>query len=402
VSSTNHLTWRVAVPVQLRWLGREPASIGDFRVLAARRVPQIFFDYLDGGTGDEHGIAANRQAFDSITLVPQFLGKANGGDGSATVFGRRYSIPLGVSPVGVAGFIWPGAEVTMARLASEFAIPFVLSMVATATMEEIFRAAGGQAWLQVYPTQDGAILSDIVERAKGIGYTVLVATIDTPVVSKRHRDIRNGYDTPFGISPRTVWDFVKRPAWLIAMARKGIPDCALFRPYAPKSARTPFDQVAFAEAQVRSTPFDLDQLLWLRKAWPHRLVVKGVLSTEDAERAIGIGADGLIISNHGARQLDAAPASIDALMRLVDRFAPRSTLMLDSGIRSGLDVVRALAVGAELTFSGRSFYYAVGALGSEGGRKAIELLTDEYRRTLTQIGCSPRDALRGKNWEACQ
>jgi (S)-mandelate dehydrogenase len=353
----------------------------------------MFFDYLDGGTGDERGIAANRQAFDSISLVPQFLREPIGGDGSATIFGQRYSIPLGVSPVGVAGFIWPGAEVTMARLASEFAIPFILSMVANATMEEIFQAADGRAWLQVYPTQDGAILSDIVERAKVIGYTVLVATIDTPAVSRRHRDIRNGYDTPFEISPRTVLDFLKRPSWLIAMARQGIPDCALFRPYVPKNARTPFDRVAFAEAQVRNTPFDLDQLSSIRNAWPHRLVVKGVLSVEDAERAIGAGADGLIVSNHGARQLDAAPASVDALMCLAKHFAPRSTLMLDSGIRSGLDVVRALAVGAELTFSGRSFYYAVGALGSEGGRRAIELLTDEYRRTLTQIGCSPRDAL---------
>ena len=178
------------MPVQLRFRGREPASIGDFRLRAARRVPRIFFDYLDGGTGDEHGIAANRQAFDSISLVPQFLGKPIGGDGSVTIFGQRYSVPLGVSPVGVAGFIWPGADVTMARLASEFAIPFVLSMVATATMEEIFRAAGAQAWLQV-PTQDGAILSDIVKRAKGIGYTVLVATIDTPADSRRQRDIRN-------------------------------------------------------------------------------------------------------------------------------------------------------------------------------------------------------------------
>jgi L-lactate dehydrogenase (cytochrome) len=360
-------------------------------------VPRIFFDYLDGGTGDEHGIAVNRQAFDSISLVPQFLGKAIGSDGSTTIFGQRYSFPLGVSPVGVAGFIWPEAEVIMARLASEYGIPFVLSMVATATLEDIFHAAGAQAWLQVYPTQDGAILSDIVERAAGVGYRVLVATIDTPIVSRRHRDIRNGYDTPFGISLHTVWDFLKCPAWLIAMARRGVPDCALFRPYAPKSVSTPFDRVAFAEAQVRSTPFDLNRLSRLRMAWPHRLVVKGVLSVEDAERAIGAGADGLIVSNHGARQLDAAPASVDALMRLVDHFAPRSTLMLDSGIRSGLDVVRALAVGAELTFSGRSFYYAVGALGCDGGRRAIELLTDEYRRTLMQIGCSPRDALRLRN-----
>ncbi len=397
MSSTSHLTWRVAVSVQLRFRSREPVSIADFRLRAARRVPRIFFDYLDGGTGDEHGIAANRQAFDSITLVPQFLGKANGGDGSATVFGQRYSIPLGVSPVGVAGFIWPGAEVTMARTRVRVCDPVRAEHGRHSQHgrdHSSCRRAGVAASL---PTQDGAILSDIVDRAKGIGYTVLVATIDTPAVSRRHRDIRNGYDTPFGISPRTVWDFVKRPAWLIAMARKGIPDCALFRPYAPKSARTPFDRVAFAEAQVRSTPFDLTQLSRLRKAWPHFLVVKGVLSTEDAERAIGIGADGLIVSNHGARQLDAAPASVDALMRLVDHFAPCSTLMLDSGIRSGLDVVRALAVGAELTFSGRSFYYAVGALGSDGGRRAIEFLTDEYRRTLRQIGCSPRDALRLRN-----
>jgi isopentenyl diphosphate isomerase/L-lactate dehydrogenase-like FMN-dependent dehydrogenase len=388
---------RVAVPVQFRWLGREPASIADFRLRAARRVPRIFFDYLDGGTGDEYGIAVNRRAFDAVTLVPQFLVKAIGGDGSATIFGQRYSVPLGVSPVGVAGFIWPEAELAMARLASEFAIPFVLSMVATATMEEIFRVAAGRAWLQVYPTKDRAILSDIVDRAKDIGYTVLVATIDTPTISRRHRDIRNGYDTPFRIGLHTVWDFVRRPAWLMAMARNGIPDCGLFRPYIPKGASTPFERVAFAEAQVCSTPFDLDRLTRLRNEWPHRLVVKGVLSVEDAERAIGVGADGLIVSNHGARQLDAAPASIDALMRLVDPFASRSILMLDSGIRSGLDVVRALAVGADLTFSGRSFYYAVGAPGPEGGRRAIELLTDEYRRTLTQIGCSPRDALRLRN-----
>ncbi|MGF7163636.1 L-lactate dehydrogenase (cytochrome) [Rhodoligotrophos appendicifer] len=355
----------------------------------------MFFDYLDGGTGAELGLATNRQALDAVKLVPRFLGSNSPCSGSTTIFGQRYSIPLGVSPVGVAGFVWPGAELMMARLAGEFCVPFVLSMVATASMEDVFAAAGSNAWLQVYPTQNGEILSDIVRRAKEIGYQVLVATIDSPVISRRDRDIRNGFGTPFGISPRTIWDFAVRPAWLAEVFRNGIPECALFRPYAPRDAGTSFERVAFAESQVQVASYTADGLRRLREMWPGRLVVKGVLSTEDANVSLEAGADGLIISNHGGRQLDAAPASIDALLGLAERFGARSTLMLDSGIRSGLDVVRAVAAGAEMSFSGRTFYYAIAALGAAGGRLAIELLTDEYRRNLAQLGCSPRDALVG-------
>ena len=382
------------MPIRFTLRSGEPASISDFRLLAARRVPRMFFDYLDGGTGAELALDTNRRAFDAIKLVPRYLDESGRSDGSpTTVFGETYSIPLGVSPVGVAGFVWPGAEMAMAHLASQFQIPFILSMVATASMEDIFAAAGPKAWLQVYPTRDGAILADIVRRAKEIGYKVLVPTIDSPVISRRDRDIRNGFATPFGISPRTIWTFLTRPAWLREIARNGIPECALFRPYAPKSARTSFERVAFAESQVQTATYTFEGLKRLRELWPGRLVVKGVLSASDAELATEIGADGIIVSNHGGRQLDAAPASVDVLMRLADRFGSKTTLMLDSGVRSGLDVVRALSVGAELAFSGRTFYYAVGALGSEGGRRAIEMLTDEFRRSLAQIGCPPRSAV---------
>jgi L-lactate dehydrogenase (cytochrome) len=373
--------------------GRHPASIADLRQRAARRIPKIIFDYLDGGAGAEMCLTENRRALDSVKLAPRFLcTETLPIEGGTTVFGEYYAIPLGVSPVGLAGFIWPGAELAAARLAAEFRIPFVLSIVGTASMEEIFQAAQSRAWLQVYPTNDEAILADIMSRAESIGYKVLVVTVDSPVSARRQRDIRNGFGNPFVLSPRTIWQFATRPRWLFQIALEGVPECAIFRPYLPRTARTPFERIAFAEAQVKNAACTLKELKRIRDLWPATLVVKGILSEKDAEIALESGADGLIISNHGGRQLEAAPASVDILMQLADRFGSRCTLMLDSGIRSGLDVVRGLAVGARLCFSGRTFYYAAGAGGQDKLRLALELLIEEYNRNLGQLGCSPKEA----------
>jgi L-lactate dehydrogenase (cytochrome) len=353
----------------------------------------MIFDYLDGGAGAEMCLAENRRALDSIKLVPRFL--SDGilpTENSTEVFGENYSIPLGVSPVGLAGFIWPGAELTIAKLAGELGIPFILSMVGTASMEEVFGAAGARAWLQVYPTRDETILTDVIQRAKRIGYKVLVVTIDSPVSAQRQRDIRNGFRNPFVLSPRAIWEFAVRPRWLAEMARKGVPQCAVFEPYLPRNARTPFECIAFAEAQVKNAACTLEDLKRIRKLWSGILVVKGVLSENDAEIALAAGVEGLVVSNHGGRQLEAAPASVDMFLQLADRFGPHCTMMLDSGIRSGLDVVRALAIGAQLCFSGRAFYYAAGAGGYKKIRLAIQLLTEEYKRSFGQLGCPPKEA----------
>ncbi|HEX7007707.1 MAG TPA: alpha-hydroxy acid oxidase [Alphaproteobacteria bacterium] len=360
------------------------ASIEDLRRLARRRVPRVAFDYMDGGAGSENGLTRNRAAFDRLRLVPRYLVDVTVRDLTTKLFGRRWSMPLGIAPTGLAGLIWPGADLILARAAVAADVPFILSTAATESLEEVAKVAPDHGWFQLYAGRDQDIVDDLVRRAHAAGYPVLVVTVDIPVPGKRDRDIRNGLTLPLRPRAATIVDVLSRPRWLLASARAGSPRFRNIEPYV-KTARA----ISLAEAMAVQTAgnFDWGRLARVRDAWPGKLVVKGLMAPEDVARAAEEGADGVILSNHGGRQLDAGVAPIEILPRALEAAAGRIPVMLDSGIRQGGDVVRALALGAAFCFVARATLYGVAAGGAAGAAKALAILRDETDRTLGQLGC---------------
>ena len=359
-------------------------TISDLRRRARRRVPRFGFDFVDGGATEEYCIQRNTDAFQAVELLPRYCveGKATT---AVELFGRRYAAPIGVSPMGSAGLMWPGAEKLFAAEAQRTGTPYVLATPGNASIEEIAAIAPDVFWFQLYrfPYDNHAITYDLVRRADEAGAHVLVPTVDSAGKSKRPRDIRNGVRVPFPINPWTTYQVLTSPAWTMALLRNGMPITANLVPYADDSS-----QLATARTmQLRSggshTWEELDRL---RARWKRAFVVKGILHPKDAERAVAMGADGIIVSNHGGRHFDGAPATIDVLPAIVSAVGSRATVMIDSGIRGGLDVVRALALGAKSCFTGRCFAYGLGALGPAGAAHVVDLFLDEIRTELLHVG----------------
>jgi L-lactate dehydrogenase (cytochrome) len=359
-------------------------TIDDLRRRARRRVPRFGFDFVDGGATEEYCIRRNTDAFQAVELLPHYCveGKATT---AVELFGRRYAAPIGVAPMGSAGLMWPGAEKLFAAEAQRAGIPYVLATPGNASIEEIAAIAPDVFWFQLYrfPYDNHAITFDLVRRADEAGAHVLVPTVDSAGKSKRPRDIRNGVRVPFPINPWTAFQVMTSPAWTMALLRNGMPITANLVPYAEDSS-----QLATARTmQLRSGgSHTWDELARLRDRWKRAFVVKGILHPQDAERAVALGADGIIVSNHGGRHFDGAPASIDVLPAVVAAVGSRATVMIDSGIRGGLDVVRALALGAKSCFTGRCFAYGLGALGPVGAAHVVELFLDEIRTELLHVG----------------
>src|SRR3954471_11843367 len=360
--------------------------VADLRQRALRRVPRFGFDFVDGGATEEYCIKRNTDAFQAIELLPKYCieGKAST---EVELFGRRYKAPIGVAPMGSAGLMWPGAEKLFAAEAQRTGIPYVLATPGNASIEEIAAIAPDVFWFQLYrfPYDNHAITYDLVRRADEAGAHVLVPTVDSAGKSKRPRDIRNGVRVPFPINPWTTYQVLTSPAWTMALLRNGMPITANLVPYAEDSS-----QLATARTmQLRSggshTWEELDRL---RARWKRAFVVKGILHPKDAERAVAMGADGIIVSNHGGRHFDGAPPSIDVLPAIVAAVGTRATVMIDSGIRGGLDVVRALALGAKAAFTGRPFCYGLGALGAVGAAHVMELFFDEIRTEMLHVGAA--------------
>jgi isopentenyl diphosphate isomerase/L-lactate dehydrogenase-like FMN-dependent dehydrogenase len=360
------------------------ASIADLRRLAQRRVPRVAFDYMDGGAGSENGLARNRTAFERLRLVPRYLVDVSVRDITTELFGRRWSMPLGVAPTGLASLIWPGADFMIARAAAASDVPYILSTASTASLEDVFKAAPDHGWFQLYAGRDVAIVDDLVRRAHVAGFPVLVVTVDIPVPGKRDRDIRNGLTLPLRPVPATIIDVLRRPAWLLASARAGTPRFRNIEPYVEATRAT-----SLAEAMAMQTAgnFDWGRLARVRAGWPGKMVVKGLMAPDDVRRAADEGADGVILSNHGGRQLDAGLAPIELLPEALEAVQGRIPIMLDSGIRQGGDVLRALALGAAFCFVARATLYGVAAGGEAGAAKALAILKDEIDRTLGQLGC---------------
>jgi (S)-mandelate dehydrogenase len=375
-----------AVATKAARLRRRFPTIEDLRRRARRRVPRFAFDFVDGGANDEICVARNIAAFRSIELLPRYCIDTKGASSEVELFGTRYAAPIGMAPMGSPGLMWPGAEEYLAASAQRARIPFVLATPANAAIEAIAAIAPDVFWFQLYrfPHNDHAITFDLVRRADAAGARVLVPTVDSAGKSKRPRDIRNGVAVPFPITLKTVWQVATSPAWARSLIKHGMPRTENLVPYTGPDPT----QVSTARTmRLRSGgSHSWDELARLRERWKRAFVVKGILHPADAERAVALGADGIIVSNHGGRHFDGAPASIDMLPAIVAAVGSRTTVMIDSGIRSGLDVVRALALGAKSTFTGRPFVYGLAALGPVGATHVVDLFLDEIRTEFTHTG----------------
>ncbi|AXS40384.1 alpha-hydroxy acid oxidase [Breoghania sp. L-A4] len=366
-------------------------TIADLRARARRRVPRLAFDFLDGGAGEEVGVRENTAGFARLKLSPRVLRDVSDRTLSVDLFGRRRSAPIGVSPIGMANALWPRTDEILAQMAQQARIPYVLSTAGTTSIERIAEVAPDSAWFQLYVSQDDSIALDMMRRAHEAGVSVLVLTVDVPLPGRRYRDMRNGFALPLRPSPSTILDLAARPRWILETLRHGTPSFANYVPYA-RGETGGQALAAFMAGQV-SPNLGVERVRMLRDAWQGTFVVKGVLRPEDAVTAAELGADGIIVSNHGGRQLEAAPAAIDALPGVVEAVGDRVTVMMDSGIRQGADIVKAYCLGARFVFSGRSFVYGACAAGAEGARRALDILTGECDQTLGQIGCDDINGL---------
>jgi (S)-mandelate dehydrogenase len=353
-------------------------------VQARRRVPRFALDYLEGGIGEELGLQRNREDLDDIILCPRYLRDVTNVDTSCELFGRKYDLGIGISPVGLGNMMWPRAEQILSTTAQRMNIPYILSTMSTTPLEDIVRLAPDVSWFQLYVPKDVAIMQDLLQRVNRAGFKVLVITVDIPVGAKRDRELKNGLILPFRLTPGLLLQVARRPRWAIETLRHGTPRFVNLDSYVDTSDINHLSEFLTSFFMCGVT---LERIKMIRSLWQGSLVIKGLLHAEDIEAVVKLGVDGVIVSNHAGRQLDAAPSSARALQVVPDHLKRETTILMDSGIRTGLDIVRARALGAKACFSGRSFMYGVAGAGDDGVRQAIEIFRDEITRTLQQLGC---------------
>lgn len=368
-------------------------NIGDLRAIARNRLPRVVFDYIDGGVEDEEGMARNLAAFERVRIVPRYLVDVAERDQATTLFGRTYGHPFGIAPTGLASLSWPGADTALARVAASADIPFVLSTAATTSIEQAAAAAPDHFWFQLYAPRDREVRADLLRRAEAAGAKALVVTVDVPLASKRERDIRNKFVLPLRPNVTMGFDALSHPHWALQKLRYGVPRLEVLAPYTEENVGAQSLAEYFVSQITQSLTWE--DVKALRKSWRGPLVLKGILSADDAKQAARLGVDAVLISNHGGRQLDSAPAPIEMLPAIREAVGDGLALMLDSGVRRGADIAKALALGADFVFVGRATLYGVAAAGEAGAKQALSFLIDELDRCLAQIGCPEVSGLRG-------
>lgn len=366
----------------------DACSIEGLRGLARKRLPRGVFDFFDGGADDEITLRANREGFDRLRLRPRVLVDVQQPDLSTTIAGAAAAAPLVISPTGAIGAGWPDADVAIARVAARLGIPYTLSTMATSSIEEV-AAVGGRLWFQLYVLRDQDFAEALMQRAHQAGYEALVVTLDLVTGGKRERDLRNRFTVPLRPSPRTLLDFARHPGWCWQMLRHGQPRFKNLTGF--EGHADPRASIAAKVGQSLDASFDWVALERLRAQWPGRFMVKGVSRGDDAARLASLGVDGIWVSNHGGRQLDGSVAAVDALPEVVSAVQGRVPVLLDSGVRRGTDVVKAVALGAQAVAIGRATLYGAAAGGEAGAERALQILTDELRRALQLCG-TPRVA----------
>jgi L-lactate dehydrogenase (cytochrome) len=353
-------------------------TVDDLIKKAKSRIPNFVFEYLDGGCNDNVASAKNTREIRDIELKPHYITDHKEANLKTELFGRTYDLPLGISPVGLQGLIWPNSPEILAKAAVKHNIPFVISTLTTSTIERLSEITEGRAWFQLYHPKENSLRNKMLKRAEDAGCPVLVLISDMPTLAYRPWDMRNGLGLPPKMSLRNILQIMARPKWTFRTLYYGKPTFAIMEPY----LKDLNNQISF------DNQLNEQKIAAIRDRWKGKLVIKGISSEEDAEAAIRLGADGIIVSNHGGRQLDAGPSSIKALKPIVENYRGKIKIMLDSGLRSGPDIARVLASGAEFTFMGRNFMYAVAALGDEGADHLIECLKIQLKQVMEQISCT--------------
>ncbi|PRX38354.1 L-lactate dehydrogenase (cytochrome) [Meinhardsimonia xiamenensis] len=365
-------------------------AISDLAARARRRIPRFVWDYLDSATGSESTLRRNREMLDSVRLVPSILHGEIAPDLSTQLLGREWSRPFGIAPVGMSGLMWPDAERILAGMAGATNIPYCLSTVATRTPEEVGPHVAEAGWFQLYPPRDREILTDMLRRARSAGFRTLVLTVDVPVASRRERQRKGGLTHPPRLTPRIMAQTAIRPAWALGTLRHGMPRLRFMESY--RSHRGPLPSTQHIGYLLRTSP-DRDYLARLRDAWKGPLVVKGVLRADDAAALVGAGVDAVWVSNHAGRQFDAAPSTIEVLAAIRAAVPAGFPVIFDSGVESGLDILRAFALGADFVMLGRAFHYGLAAFGRRGAAHVVHILTEDLKANMGQLGIArPEEA----------
>jgi (S)-mandelate dehydrogenase len=359
-------------------------NLDDLRKLAKRRLPKIAYDFIEGGLDDEDGLARNEDAFKRYPLVPRYGVDVTTRDQSTSVFGRTYSGPVGIAPTGGAALFRRGGDMMLAEAARDANVPFIMSGAATGLLEDLGRLAPEHGWYQLYIARDRKISEDMVRRAAQAGLSTLVITVDVPVSSNRERNRRNGFVRPLKLTLKSKLEACRHPGWLVEFMRLGPPMLSNWQAYAPQGA-TASEVVEFVRTQM-PTPVLWQDIEAFRRLWPGKLVLKGIMHPDDATRAAAMGVDGIMVSNHGARQLDRAPAPIEVLPAIHAAVGDKMTVMYDGGVRRGSDVIIALCLGAKFVFVGRPTLYGVVAGGCAGAARAFDIFRNEIDLTMAQMG----------------
>ena len=359
-------------------------NIEDLRVLARRRLPRAIFDFFDGGAEDEVTLRENRAAFERVRLLPRVLVDVSKVDTVIDLFGKRSALPLAIAPTGGISAGRYGAELILARAAKAVGVPFTMATPSAFTIEKVAEEVGGRLWFQLYAVRDRAFRSRLVNRAKSAAYEAILVTVDLPVSGKRERDPRNGFHTPYSPNWRNSKDVVFKPAWALDMMRNGLPGMANLEGYrfsAPSGT-----DIVTAVGREMDAGLDWEYIKELRNEWPGKLLLKGVERADDAERAAAVGCDGVVVSNHGGRQLDGAAATLDALPAIASAVGNRMAVLLDGGVRRGVDILKARALGAQAVLTGRATLFGAMAAGEPGALRALEILSSELVRAMQLCG----------------
>lgn len=363
---------------------RYPA-IEDLRIKAKRRIPKFAFEYLDGGCNEEINLYKNTAELREVELMPEYLKSYTGTDMKTELFGHTYDAPFGIAPIGLQGLIWPNSPEILAKAAFDNNIPFTLSTVSTSSIERISEITEGRAWFQLYHPAENSLRDQIIKRAEVAGCPVLVILSDVPSFGYRAKEIKNGLAIPPRMTLNNMLQILGKPNWAFKTLIHGQPSFQVLKPYIPKGMN--MHHLGLFMNKTFDGRMNVDKVAAIRDLWKGKLVLKGIVNEADTEKAVQLGIDGIIVSNHGGRQLDAGQSAVHSLARIVKNYDDKIKIMMDSGLRSGPDIARALASGAQFTFLGRSFMYGAAALGKAGGNHTISILKTQLQQVMQQICC---------------
>jgi len=360
-------------------------SIEDLRKRAQQRIPKFVFEYLDGGCNEYVNLHRNTEEVQEVQLKPSYLKAYKGSTIKTTLFGVEYDAPVGVAPIGLQGLVWPNASEILAEAAHKHNIPFILSTVATSSIERISELTEGKAWFQLYHPTEDSLRDDLIHRAAAAQCPVLVVLCDVPTFGYRPHDIRNGLSMPPSMSIQNILQILAKPKWALQTLQHGQPTFATLKPYIP--AGLDLKQFGKFMDDTFSGRLNEEKIKPIRDMWKGKLVLKGVATEADTKEAIRLGFDGIIVSNHGGRQLDAGESTIKPLKAIAEKYGDQIEIMMDSGLRSGPDIARSLATGAKFTFMGRSFMYGMAALGTKGGDHTMTIIKTQLQQVMEQLCC---------------